>query len=394
MVLNRNKTQIMGLGGWRGRETWPLDWIKTAESLKIFGIIFKPTIQETIRVTWKECEERFRGCLMAWRGRTLNLLKQRVFVLNIFATSKLWYLAQVLPITKTTLTFLEREVGTFLWKGRLERLAMDEIVCDVMDGGLGLPNIQAKCDALFLKQIVRILQYPSSTRSNLIYWLGLSIRSEFPDLNTGLQSEFITPYFRYCVRLIRDRSLSKEMNSENLTYFTTKIIYKDFNSTPKPPKIVNKFNLDWGRVWLRLENRAMSSEARDILFSVIHNIYPNKQRLHNMNLHPTGMCNFCPNEIQSNVHLFTQCSATRACWIYIKNKLIYNHVIANIVTNDFELFMLNTTINEQRIDVYCYIIAQYVLYVHQCIRSDEVHTVHKLRIFLHSNCPDYVIINI
>ncbi len=62
--------------------------------------------------------------------------------------SKLWYLGQILPLPRKTLDELDRLTRKFLWLGRLEHLPYDELHAPVKEGGLGVPNIQAKCDAL------------------------------------------------------------------------------------------------------------------------------------------------------------------------------------------------------------------------------------------------------
>ena len=38
-ILSRNmKCKIIGFGSWEGKDEWPLRWIKTEKSVKIFGI--------------------------------------------------------------------------------------------------------------------------------------------------------------------------------------------------------------------------------------------------------------------------------------------------------------------------------------------------------------------
>jgi hypothetical protein len=46
-ILNRSdKTAILGLGGWAGREVWPLDWV-SAPAQNTFGITFAPSLAAT-----------------------------------------------------------------------------------------------------------------------------------------------------------------------------------------------------------------------------------------------------------------------------------------------------------------------------------------------------------
>ena len=387
-VLNKGKCKITGLGGWRGRQDWPVDWLQPVESQKIFGIHFFPTVDETIRASWEECSDKFRRCLMSWKGKPLHNLSQRTIVLKTFATSKLWYLAQVLPMPKTVLSTLERMIGAFLWRGHLERLALPELYLDRSQGGLGLPNIAAKADALFLMHLVRILKVDCPTRDHLMYWIGLSVRNLMPDLVPVLKSQFMTPYFKHAVKLITDSSLSVPVTTANLALFKTRLIYGDFNSTPPPPKVEAKFDLEWERVWTHLNSPVMSGDARNVMFLVIHNIYPNKERLHRMNLHPSGLCPACGGgEIQNNLHLFAECASVRQVFLYLKSKLVFNQIIPNLNCDNFKILMLGEKVDEKFSDFYCFMVSNYVLYVHKCLRNDKSPKVNDLKQFLINSCP-------
>lgn len=393
-VLNKAKCKVLGLGGWQGKQDWPIPWIKPAESLKIFGITFHSTIQETIKETWLECEDKFNKCLLSWKAKPVHTLSQRAFVLKVFATSKLWYLAQILPIPKKTIEYIEKLVGFFLWRGHLERLPLQELYLDTKQGGLGLPNISAKADSLFLMHIIRILRVDCPTRDHLMYWTGISLRDILPEIVPALRSENITPYFKHVLNLIKDSSLSVEVRLENLHLFKSKSIYEDFTSTCVPPKVEDKFNIDWELVWQRLNLGVVSSDAKDVLFMVVHDIYPNKQRLFRMGKHNTGCCPNCRGKIQDNKHLFTECTLTKSVWIFVKNKLVYNKVIKNLIVDDFELLMLACNIDEAKKGLFSYFISMYVLYIHISLRNDTRPKVNDFRCFLLENIPSTLEISV
>ena len=53
-ILSRNdKSKVLGLGSWKGKEDWPLEvsWLKSERQLKVFGFIICPTYQETVQKT-------------------------------------------------------------------------------------------------------------------------------------------------------------------------------------------------------------------------------------------------------------------------------------------------------------------------------------------------------
>jgi len=98
-------------------------------SMKTFGIHFHPTYEETVQASWQACLTGVRKCLMSWASRALPTLSQRVKVLGTYALSKLWYVA----LAPENLQ-LDVMVRAFLWRGRLEHLAYDELYAPLWKG--------------------------------------------------------------------------------------------------------------------------------------------------------------------------------------------------------------------------------------------------------------------
>ena len=78
---------------------------------------------------------------MSWSSRQLETLIQRVEVLRLFATSKLWYKASALPLPAKFAKKFESSMVKFLWVGRLEKLKIDEVKNPYLSGGLNLPCV-------------------------------------------------------------------------------------------------------------------------------------------------------------------------------------------------------------------------------------------------------------
>lgn len=379
-VLNRtHKSKIMGLGGWEGREHWPLPWLRTETSLKIFGITFLPTVSKTIKASWETCITGFRNCIQSWSSRHLPTLSQRVMVLNTFAMSKLWYLAQILPIPKRIVEAMEKEIRAFLWLGRLEKLSLDELCAPVKSGGLGLPLIKAKAESLLLKQTCRILATNNSTRKHVSFWLGNSLRNCLPELRGPWNTEEVTEYFKQIASLVKETFELGIINPDNLGTIKTKIIYNDLISTPPPPKIVFKRTLDWDLVWNRLESPALSPEGRDLMFTIIHDIYPAKDRLFKLNQHPTGFCSSCRGVTENTLHLFTDCSRSRPTWVYMK--ILLNTILPINMMENFQLLMFGHTRSNKE-NTYIFLISNYVLYCHEQFKNEENLSIITLKSYL------------
>ena len=140
----------MGLGPWKDKQVWPMQWLKVVKLIKIFGFQVPPLYKQTLELSWDSCLSSFVKTIMSWKSRQLNTIFQRVQVIKVFATSKLWYKASALPLPSKFAKKIESVIGRFLWVGKLERLQIDELKNHEEAGGLGLPCASSKDNSLFL----------------------------------------------------------------------------------------------------------------------------------------------------------------------------------------------------------------------------------------------------
>ena len=190
-ILSRDiKSKVMGLGQWKGKQDWPerVKWMKVVTEMKIFGFIICPTYQQTVKKTWERVVRGFDKVLFSWQSRQLETLTQRVEVAKIVALSKLYYVAQVLPLPNKYRKQVDSSLSKFIFRGRHKRLQLYELQNSYEQGGLGLPNIAVKADSLLIKQMCRMVNLSDEKSFRLLgYWLGGFLRDtgygdNFPEL--------------------------------------------------------------------------------------------------------------------------------------------------------------------------------------------------------------------
>ena len=186
-------------------------------------------------------------------------------------------------------------MGSFLWVGKLERLQVDELKNPLSAGGLGLPCISSKACSLFLKQTCRLVMDPNSKQyGHVKYWLGLHLREFFPDMAAGPHAEFVGSYFQHMRLLLVEGLTLGDIQLNGIRSVTAKKLYEGYTTTFPPPKVIYKFDVDWPLVWERLNFVSLDPLAREHLFSIVHNIVPNKVRLFSkMNFVNSSNCLMC-----------------------------------------------------------------------------------------------------
>jgi hypothetical protein len=144
-ILNRSrKSTIMGLGIWAGRHNWPLPWLRSVEEAKVYGVTFTPNFQTTVAKSWEEVASSVERTLGMWATRKLDTLQKHSRAIETFALSQTRYMAQILPMPQRVADRLERAAGSFLWLGRFEKLAWEQLQSRLTRGGLRVSNVAAR----------------------------------------------------------------------------------------------------------------------------------------------------------------------------------------------------------------------------------------------------------
>ena len=74
-ILSRSsKSKVMGLGAWKDRVVWPLQWLQPMSEFKIFGFQITPVYKTTLESCWEKCLAGFHKLLMSSSSGQLKLL--------------------------------------------------------------------------------------------------------------------------------------------------------------------------------------------------------------------------------------------------------------------------------------------------------------------------------
>merc|ERR1711954_552006 len=294
---------------------------------KIFGIFISDSYDEMLELNWNYRFKKFSNIMYSWSNRILDTLQQRVEVIRIFGLSRVYYVAAVLPIKPAVVKKFESLMGRYLWNfsGRMLIVAIDEMKNKKLEGGLNLPCLASMTDSLLFSQLCRLLRSGDrKTLGHVSYWLGDLLVNLAPDLGQLRARATETPeYFAYVADLVAEMMISEKVNAGTIKTLTNKSVYAELTSSFPPPKVVMDSDRDYSTVWRRLHSSVVDDKARDILFLLLHNKLPVKERLFRIGMKHDPYCLKCAGaEIDDIVHFFCSCVSVCNTWSWLKRQVL------------------------------------------------------------------------
>jgi hypothetical protein len=236
-ILNRShKTAILDLGGWAGRRQWPLEWVSAPQQLKTFGITFSPSLGSTVNLSWEDFLAGVQKAIHAWRERHVPFLWGRREVLETHILSKLWYMAQILPLPPAVAAKATSLAGSFLWLGHMERLAWQELHGRREAGGLGLSCITSRGEALLAKQFCHQIAAGGPPAGHLAFWLGGRVGHLAPPFAEGHHASALPRPLVRIAEVLEEVFAFGTVSADNPGTATAAGIYRAFMVTPPPPQ--------------------------------------------------------------------------------------------------------------------------------------------------------------
>ena len=326
-ILSRNrKCKILGIGKWEKRYLWPLNYVQSVEEVKVFGVFLLNSYSATLKRNWDFRYRKFEQAVYSWSSRALEHLSQRIDVLRTYALSRVFYLASVLPLSKTLGKKFEKLMGKFIWKysGKILRISLNELKLPANRGGLDLTCVNFMSRSLILTQLLRLLKFGDhKSLGHASFWLGEILEELNSDFNLGFHPKDSPAYFQYLAYLITDVQIMDLLTVENWKVISNKIVYKSFVQSLPDPKIEVEAGSSMSLVWKRLSSLSLSADVKEILFLLVHNKLPTKERLFRIKTVQDPFCDRCDKHaIGNREHYFCSCNSVSDVWKEVSDILI------------------------------------------------------------------------
>ena len=301
-----------------------------------------------MKKNWDLRTSKFEKCVASWSSRHFKSLTQRVEILKVFALSRVFYVASIIPMTKNVVNQIERIVGKFLWKstGKILRIPLDEIKNPVEKGGLGLLCVTAMSKSLLISQLLRLLKsgYENSLW-HIGYWIG-EVLSDFHDnFNDMTHSQYALGLYSILAEIVTELKIRDVLSVSNWRKLTNKNIYNSYTVDFPVPKVERDAGVTLSHIWQKLLSPSLQSEPREVLFLSIHNKLPVRERLFRIGIVTDPYCEECMEGtgavISDVLHLFCQCVKVHDIWKVVRTIIIGLLPVSHKDVEDVDILSLN-----------------------------------------------------
>lgn len=307
--LNIEKCKAVELGPqtMHAVESRPSKWFTVSSQIKILGIYFSNNVNQMVKENWVKITNQIRVILMSNKGRQLSIYQRAAF-LNIYALSKAWYIAQILPIPVMVSRRIASLCGWFLWARLPCRVARATVTLAKSRGGLGIFDIWHKSNALLIQGIRRAIN------ENIIKDLNIEKISNPPyPYSYTYQSPHVRRFLIEAAYIPNQLIVDKSA--------TSKALYASIvNSQSYRPHIVTKtisMNINWSATFNNINASILGHTQKSLLYSIVHDTYPFNRKLYTMNRVNTKNCNRCGIAEDNLIHRFECNDQARKISCYI-----------------------------------------------------------------------------
>lgn len=316
--LNRSKTEVMWLGAWRSRTDEPLGltWVR---KMKILGVFFGtiPVEQDN----WQPRISKLEKVLNLWKSRSLSLIGKSMIV-NILGLSKFLYLAKVLITPRWVFSHVNQLVWPFLWGSKIETVGRQTCYLPESTGGLGVVNLEAKCQALRLSAVVDIVNRLVDSSFFLCkYFIGghlAPLRADWAKLRDNATPSALT-LTQFYVTCLGDVGKVDSLVRSNEVLSTKNIYLRLLKEGSSPPVLPYRWSVFLGadfsleEHWARVRGSACENFKNDLLWLITLRGVKVRDSLFSWGYIDSDQCAVCRAK-ETIDHCFLNCPRAKRVW--------------------------------------------------------------------------------
>lgn len=301
--INMLKSSVLPLGNWL--DTTANKWLPRVGRIKILGILFMRSFEEMCVANWNMVLNKVRQALWVQTARALDVF-QRVEFVNMFALSKVWYIAQILPTSKLMYKKFELLIGFFVWNGYVYRVARDQLRLPFDQGGLRLIDVEQKCKALLTKNTLCALAGSGDNFDKCFLTRCVTVATG------GQRCRKVHKLLRPTFGIINCLPVDEVKDG---VYLKTGNIYKRLvEAVSVKVAIQVKYpSLDWKNIWSFFASRNVPSAWKASAYAVVNEIVPTAEKRKRHGFASSEVCPLCQHT-DTLEHRITRCGEAEVSW--------------------------------------------------------------------------------
>lgn len=298
--MNRQKTISIDVG-LVDENRLVVPWLQTRETVRILGIIFVNSMRTMVNMNWDPLVSKTAQQIWLHSLRSLTLL-QKVTLLNTYITSKMWYVASVVPPHNIHIAKITSTIGSYLRRGLPARVPIQQLARSIeKGGGINLQLPVYKCKALLTN---RHLQESSS----------------MPFYNSILSQTHSLPADVPCVRQIQQTLSALPIHIRQNP--SSELIQRFLLEQTDQPRVERHYPaLNWRRIWNNINDHQLSSEERSGLFRLVNEKVEHRRLLSIMHRADNTRCLHCNADIETITHKYSKCPRVLPAWRYMQQRM-------------------------------------------------------------------------
>lgn len=302
-VLSLSKTIALNIGD-LSRPQSVVNWPSVSDSVKILGITFFNDHKVMIEFNWKETIRKMTQLMWMFKPR-LIVLHQKIRLLNVYVTSKLWFVASVLSIRNQDVAKVTKHIGTFIW-GRKPRVAMNQLIQPVSKGGLNLHLPMYKCKALLANRTLQVRE---------VIPFGNRLITEATNGNNP-----VFPAMYPCIKVVW--RVVQDLPQQVMENICSSAIERHLTQELPIPKIISENPaVRWPSVFQNIHSKHMSAIEKTTMYLFVNQKLPHAQLLYKIGQTTSPNCATCRLTVESQEHKLANCPKVARLWSYLCSKL-------------------------------------------------------------------------
>ena len=155
LKLNKNKTE----GIWIGKQKHCKEKVEeikfTDKPVKVLGLYVGRDKKKCEKLNWESKLEKARILMKSWEKRNLSLLG-KILIVKTIIIPQFTFISSVTVTNKTYLDTLERDIYSFIWEGKSDKIKRNTLIAKYEDGGLQMLDIKTYFKMLKIKWVLRL----------------------------------------------------------------------------------------------------------------------------------------------------------------------------------------------------------------------------------------------